>query len=454
MAAHVVIYEPEAGRCCSGACSRIREIARDGLAPDCIEVSEIRRLDEAERGPVPDVVLLRAPARSPLMEALRSLRAVWKNVHVLAAVCEGRAPDLVDSLAAGLNDFFCCPVNEVDFLARLRRGISAHPRKSEGRSVAPNLDMLVGQSPTFLQAIGKIAPVAASKASVLIDGETGVGKELFARAVHYSGDRRSRPFIPINSSALPDQLFENELFGHAKGAYTDASTSEKGLLGEAEGGTVFLDEIDMLSASAQAKLLRFLQDREYRPLGSNKTLVADARIIAASNADLRSLVTQRRFREDLYYRLNILSIHVPPLRERTSDIALLAEHFLARFASQYRRDPIRLSNCAMRKLLGYAWPGNVRELEGLLHRAVVFAITDVLELDDIELPDAGMATESGALGRKDRAMDDFERRYLMDLLAEHHGNVSHAARAAGKDRRTMQRLLRKHSIERAAVSAI
>ena len=200
----------------------------------------------------------------------------------------------------------------------------------------------------------------------------------------------------MNCSALPDHLFENELFGHAKGAYTDASTSEGGLLREADGGTLFLDEVDMLSPSAQAKLLRFLQDREYRPLGSSKSLSADARVISATNANLRELVSQRQFREDLFHRLNVLSFEVPALRSRISDIPLLADHFLMRFAAQYKRPPIQLSRGAVRKLLDYGWPGNVRELEGILHRSVVFVTSNMVEADNIELPAPAMAAAAAS----------------------------------------------------------
>jgi two-component system, NtrC family, response regulator GlrR len=307
----------------------------------------------------------------------------------------------------------------------------------------------VGENREFLRAVSRIGKVTDSNATVLIGGETGVGKELFARAIHYNSPRRSRPFIPINCSAIPDALFENELFGHQKGAFTDAATSTQGLLAEAEGGTVFLDEIDSLSNASQAKLLRFLQDREYRPLGSGKTLVADVRVIAATNAELRLMVSARQFREDLFHRLNILCLHVPPLRERVTDIPLLANHFLAQYATAYDRGEIRFSLAAMRKMLSYSWPGNVRELEGLLHRAVVFSSSDVLDASDIELPDAAAGSAAAALrGGKDLVMIEFERGYLTNLLAEHRGNVSRAAHAAGRDRRTFQRLLRKHGIER------
>ena len=280
---------------------------------------------------------MRVPARQPLREVVRAVRALWKSTAALAAVCNvpHTAAELFDSLQHGLDDFFCCPFPEIDFVTRLRRALSDH-----GASAAEfghcrrdlRLDLLVGESPAFLDAISRIPRISGSAATVLIGGETGVGKELFARAIHYNGERECRPFVPVNCSALPDHLFENELFGHAKGAYTDASSSECGLLHEADGGTLFLDEVDMLSPPAQAKLLRFLQDREYRPLGSSKSLTADARVIAASNANLRELVAHRRFRADLFHRLNVLSLEVPALRNRPSDIPLLANHFLGSMA--------------------------------------------------------------------------------------------------------------------------
>ncbi|KAA0242848.1 MAG: sigma-54-dependent Fis family transcriptional regulator [Candidatus Brocadia sp. AMX2] len=232
--------------------------------------------------------------------------------------------------------------------------------------------------------IEKIPSLAWSDATVMIYGETGTGKELIARAIHYNSHRHGKPFIPVNCGALPDHLIENELFGHAKGAFTDASTAEKGLIAEAEGGALFLDEVDTLSSSAQIKLLRFLQDKEYRHLGSSKSRGADVRVIAATNSNLWYLVETKRFREDLYYRLNVLSVTLPPLRERVSDIPLLAAHFLTRYAKQNRRGLLHLSGDAMQKLIHYPWSGNVRELEGVIQRAAVLCASSVLEPEDID----------------------------------------------------------------------
>lgn len=308
----------------------------------------------------------------------------------------------------------------------------------------------------------------------MIYGETGTGKELIARAIHYNSHRHGKPFIPVNCGALPDHLIENELFGHAKGAFTDASTAEKGLIAEAEGGALFLDEVDTLSSSAQIKLLRFLQDKEYRHLGSSKSRGADVRVIAATNSNLWYLVETKRFREDLYYRLNVLSVTLPPLRERVSDIPLLAAHFLTRYAKQNRRGLLHLSGDAMQKLIHYPWSGNVRELEGVIQRAAVLCASSVLEPEDIDhfSPCGGALLEDSSL-REDKkeacspfisasdfpvtdhslqkvkiqAIGQFERSYLTNLLIAHKGNITHAAKAAGKDRRTLQRLLRKYNLD-------
>ncbi|HEX9429917.1 MAG TPA: sigma 54-interacting transcriptional regulator [Candidatus Bathyarchaeia archaeon] len=311
----------------------------------------------------------------------------------------------------------------------------------------------MGESECFLRAIEKIPRLAYADATVLILGETGTGKELFARAIHYLSSRQGKPFIPLNCGALPDQLFENELFGHAKGAFTDASSAEKGLLAEAEGGTFFLDEIDTLSPPAQIKLLRFLQDQQYRPLGSSKSLRANVRIIAATNTDLRQSVEARLFRKDLYHRINVLSLSLPPLQQRLEDIPLLAALFLDRYRNQYGRGPFHLSRDALQRLLGYHWPGNVRELEVVIQRAVIMACSPTICADDIDLP---LPYQQGVLERisfreaKANAIKQFERAYLTSLLSTCAGNITHAAKAAGKERRALQRLLRKHGLDRHA----
>ena len=323
---------------------------------------------------------------------------------------------------------------------------------------------LIGTSKCFLQATGMIPILSASKSTVLISGETGTGKELFARAIHYSGERRSKPFVPINCAALPDHLIENELFGHHKGAFTGALVEKLGLLHEADGGTLFLDEINSLTIAVQSKLLRVLQDQEFRPLGSTKSKTIDVKIIAATNADLRYLVEIRQFREDLFYRLNVLSVALPPLRDRKEDILLLANHFLKTYGKEFGKANLVIGHTAKSRLMSHDWPGNVRELQAVIHRAVAMGSAETLEANDLDLPEVAkpeltgptmtllsrgsISDDSSFQSMKTRVIEEFERAYLCELLATHHGNISKAARAAKKERRAFQRLLHKHGLDR------
>jgi two-component system response regulator GlrR len=323
-----------------------------------------------------------------------------------------------------------------------------------------NMEVLpgvVGRSRQICEAARQVPLIARSNAPCLLLGETGTGKELFARAMHYLSPRSSHPFVPLNCGAVGDQVFENELFGHAKGAYTDARSQEDGLLAYAEGGTLFLDEVDSLSSSAQVKLLRVLQEREYRPLGSARTLKADVRVLAASNCDVRGAVEKRRFREDLYHRLNVLRLVIPPLRERVEDIPLLAEQFVREFAVDSGDEPVRVSAAAMDRLVAGRWSGNVRELHGVLHRALLMHTGPVLESESLEMPEGDEHMPYHAIPKtlkaaKDVAVRQFEQQYLSEVLRSCQGNVSAAARAAGKERRSFQRLLRKHNVGAGEVS--
>jgi two-component system response regulator AtoC len=355
-----------------------------------------------------------------------------------------------------VDDFLSCPFQEPELHFRLKRIVrsknttvsSAIPADlKEKQRVIP----LVGESPSFLRIVEKISLLAECRTTVLISGETGTGKEVFSRAIHYQSRRSGKPFVPVNCGALPDHLFENELFGHVKGAFTDASSAEKGLIAEAEEGTLFLDEIDTLSPAGQVKLLRFLQDGEYRPVGSARSVNADVRVIAATNTDLKKRVEEKLFREDLYYRLNPLSLSIPSLHDRIEDVVPLTAHFLDRYAREHGQDARAISAHALNKLMDYLWPGNVRELESVITRALTFTRSPVLQPEDFELPsapgDASPRTNS-LREAKNQTIATFERRYLAGLLAQHRGNVTHAAIAAGKERRSFQRLLRKHNLDR------
>lgn len=330
-------------------------------------------------------------------------------------------------------------------------------------------ETLIGASRCFLQVKSMIPLLSRSKSTVLISGETGTGKELFARAIHYSSERRGKPFVPVNCAALPDHLVENELFGHSKGAFTGALVEKHGLFHEADGGTLFLDEINSLNMVAQSKLLRVLQDQEFRPLGSTKSRAVDIKIVAATNTDLRHLVEVRQFREDLFYRLNVLSVVLPPLRDRREDIIELAGQFVKHSAEEFGKRTVRLSPDAITTIMNYAWPGNVRELQSVIHRAVAMATGETLEGSDLDLLDHepteraaacaqeapnGMVIDQGGFqAMKAKMIDEFERAYLSKLLSSYQGNISKAARAAKKERRAFQRLLHKHGLDRRMFSA-
>jgi len=315
---------------------------------------------------------------------------------------------------------------------------------------------LVGTAPAFLKSIAQLPAIARSDAAVLIGGETGTGKELVARAVHYLSDRAPFPFVAVNCGALPDTLLEDELFGHERGAFTDAHAKKTGLLAHAEKGTLFLDELDTLSARAQIVLLRMLQDKQYRPVGAGAEQQADVRILSATNAALDQLVERGAFRADLYYRLCVFSIRLPPLRERVEDISRLATHFV-RTHTREGTPLLTLTPEAMECLLAHSWPGNVRELENAIIRAIHISEDRThLTVEDLGLPpQPAHADEPGPAGRtagvfqtlKRQAIESFERAYLTRLMADHQGNISRAARAAGKERRDLGKLLKKCRID-------
>lgn len=309
------------------------------------------------------------------------------------------------------------------------------------------LDHIIGESAAFVALLTQINSIAKHDVCVLILGETGTGKEVFARAVHYCSQRSGKPFIPVNCGAIPADLLENEFFGHESGAFTSANCSRRGILKEADGGTLFLDEVDCLPPFAQVKLLRFLQDGQFRPLGSAATCSADVRVVAASNANFKEILEAGRLRTDLYYRLNVLSMQLPPLREREDDIFLLARYFLAKYADKFKVQAREFSAAALQKLMCHAWPGNVRELENVVQRAVVLADHAIIGPDDIRIADRESKLEDQTFQElKAKAIDQFEQSYVRRLLLIHDGNITKAAQAAGKDRRAFWELMRKHNI--------
>ena len=358
---------------------------------------------------------------------------------------------LLDLLAAGIFDFVSAPWVDASLLARLRRAVGAVPLTPSlclTQAQSPALRELIGSSPAFVKQVAMLPTIAGCDSGVLILGETGTGKEVCARAIHYTSARANRPMVAVNCGAIPAELLESELFGHVRGAFTSAHASRTGLVREAEGGTLFLDEIDSLPLAAQAKLLRFLQDMEYRPVGGDAIHKANVRVIAACNQNLSHLVDRGAFRRDLFFRLHVLTVHLPPLRERSEDICTLALRFVQQFSAQSGRPSIGLSPQAARHLLTHDWPGNVRELKHVIERAVLLAQGPTIQPEDLRLPDVGAdaGADDSFHAAKARMVDAFERGYLERLLAASGGNITQAAEVARKNRRALFELIRKHGI--------
>ena len=322
---------------------------------------------------------------------------------------------------------------------------------------------LIGQSDGFLGVLDTVKRVANFDVVVSIYGETGTGKELIARTLHYLSGRKGGPFEPVNCGAIPDTLFESQLFGHKRGAFTDANADRKGFIAQAEGGTLFLDEVEALSPKGQVALLRFLQDMSFQRVGGTKLHTADVRVVVASNVDLNELSQSLGgFREDLFYRLNVLPIRIPPLRERRDDIPLLAKHFLDRFRASFKLPHKRFGEAAIDWLADNDWPGNVREMENTIQRGILLANDDEIQPCHLMAEDAsgdGVVTSTHAdtvnrlsfKAAKQQVVDRFEREYLQSLLLQFDGNLTRAAQHAETERRTLGRLLKKHSIDRAAM---
>jgi DNA-binding NtrC family response regulator len=319
---------------------------------------------------------------------------------------------------------------------------------------------LLGDSASFRRALQLIRKVSPLDVPVLISGETGTGKELAARAIHHLGARRDAPFLAVNCGAIPDSLVESELFGHTRGAFTDAKDARDGLIAQARGGTLFLDELEALSEHGQVALLRFLQDRVYRPLGG-PTVQADVRVIGATNVNLTALAAKGAYRTDLLFRLSVLLVDLPPLRARDGDVLLLAEHFLRRFSEEYRLPMRMLAEAARVWLSRHDWPGNVRELENLIHREFLLSEGPEIALETLSphahAPAAGPASEPPTgvpcfRQAKAHAIAQFERAYVTSLLQRTCGNISLAARISGKDRRSLGRLVKRHNLVRASLT--
>jgi two-component system response regulator HydG len=378
------------------------------------------------------------------------------DLPVVVITAFGSMETAIAAIRAGAYDFLPKPFETDALSLTLERALQHRALREEVKRLRRAVDDsghfgdLLGSSAPMQAIYALLAKISETEASVLITGESGTGKEVVARALHGRGRRREGPFVAINCAAVPENLLESELFGHVRGAFTDARSARTGLFSQADGGTLFLDEIGELPPALQAKLLRALQERTIRPIGGDREIPYDARIVAATNRDLEDAVEQRRFREDLYYRINVIRIELPPLRARGGDILLLAQHFLEQYATRMNKSVTGLTAPAAEKLASYAWPGNVRELQNSMERAVALTAFEKLTVDD--LPERVRSYKrSHVLVASDDpqelvSMDEVERRYILRVLEATSGNKRAAAKILGFDRRTLYRKLERYGV--------
>jgi len=403
-----------------------------------------------------DLVLtdFKLPGMSGL-EMLQLIKRQNTQIPVIVMTAFGTIENAVEAMKAGASDFLLKPFDLEHLTAVVNKALEIRNLREENRALREELgrkyqwDNIVGRSPAMQQIFASIMRVAPTRATVLLAGESGVGKDLIARAIHFHSPRKDRPFVKINCTALPENLMESELFGYEKGAFTGATTSKPGKFEQADTGTVMLDEIGDVPANIQVKLLRVLQEREFERLGSNKTLHIDVRVIAATNRDLRVALEEGTFREDLYYRLNVVPLEIPPLRERKEDIPYLAEHFVEKLAPEMGNQVTGITHAAMDKLMQYSWPGNVRELENVIERSLVMASGDKLDANDIRLDmNLRPRQSNGDLTLPEgMSLDTYEQELIRDALKRANGNKSQAARLLGLTRNALRYRLTQMGIE-------
>ncbi|HSS39155.1 MAG TPA: sigma-54 dependent transcriptional regulator, partial [Polyangia bacterium] len=387
--------------------------------------------------------------RSSGLDVLAAFTAKAPNTPVILITAFGDVTGAMEAIQRGAYDYVSKPFNIEELRLTVARAIERRRLVAEQKTVPTDgktqLQDIVGKSPVMLEVYKLVARVAASTATVLVEGESGTGKELVARSIHTHSPRANAPFVPVNCTALTESLLESELFGHARGAFTGAVAAKRGLFETASGGTLFLDEIGDMGPKMQAQLLRTLQDGEVRPVGGTDSIRVDVRLVCATNKDLEDEVKAGRFREDLYFRINVVTVHLPPLRDRREDIPSLVAHFLSKTARRERRAVAAMSPEALRLLTGYAWPGNVRELENAIERAVAVAKGNVVLPSDLppEVGGAGpvVSGEGGGIIEDRPTLAELERRYIALVLHESGGNKKKAAEKLGIDRRTLYRAL-------------
>ncbi|MBI3805275.1 MAG: sigma-54-dependent Fis family transcriptional regulator [Nitrospirae bacterium] len=386
------------------------------------------------------------------LEVLRRYKEQSPETLVILVTAFGSMESAIDAMKAGAFDYVSKPFREDEIKIVVRRALDQRRLQKENEQYRQEftrtygLNQIIGHSRLMTDIYKTVAMITDRNSTVLILGESGTGKELIARAIHYNGPRAGKPFVVVNCAALPEPLLESEMFGHVRGAFTGAIASKKGLFEEAEGGTLFLDEIGEMGLALQAKLLRALQEREIRRVGANDPIRVDVRIITATNQPLEQRVKEGRFREDLLYRLRVVTIPLPPLRDRREDIPLLADYFLKRYAAETKKRDLAFTPQALEAMSRYAWPGNVRELQHAIEQAVVLTTGRVILPEDLPLSVRdGPASEEGLPPFPLMSLDELQRQYLIRVLQEV-SNRTEAARILGIDRRTLYRMARRHGI--------
>jgi DNA-binding NtrC family response regulator len=378
------------------------------------------------------------------IDLVRHVRENCKDTEVMTITGYPSIEGAVKAIKTGAEEYLTKPFTDEELFSAVRRTLDKLHLRRIGQTRLQKMPSapygIIGESAVVGKVLSAVAKTASTSATVLISGESGTGKELVARAVHYSSSRASAPFVPVNCGGIPEGLLESELFGHVKGAFTGATESRAGFFQTADGGTIFLDEISDTSLSMQIKLLRVLEDKEVHMVGASRSRKVDIRIIAATNKDLASLVGKGVFREDLFFRLHVLTVAMPPLRERGDDILLLAYHFAAKFAEEFGKSTLRFSDNALQVLRNYHWPGNVRELENVVQRLVVMTDSDLIEVSDLpSLMRFSALRETGL----DRTLAEVEAEYIRNVLVSVKGNKTKAAEILQIDRKTLREKLKK-----------
>jgi DNA-binding NtrC family response regulator len=435
---------------------KLRRVIELHLLSEGFEVDQCRTAEEALRAADrADLVLtdVRLPGKGGI-ELLADLKRQNSAAPVIVMTAFGTVETAVEAMKSGAVDFLLKPFSLDHLTTVVNKALEVRALKDENRQLKEELgrryalDSIIGRSPAMQQIFATVMRVAPTRATVLLAGESGVGKDLIARAIHHHSPRRDRPLVKIDCTALPETLMESELFGYEKGAFTGAVGSKPGKFEQAHTGTVFLDEIGDVPPSIQVKLLRVLQEREFERLGSNVTRQIDVRVIAATNADLRAAIEQGEFREDLYYRLNVVPIEIPPLRERKEDIPYLAEHFVRKLGPDCGSLVDCLTDAAMSKLMAYHWPGNVRELENVIERSLVMCSGRQLDASDIKLDENPRArTGDTAFLPEGMTLDGYEQEIIREAMRRAGGNKSHAARLLGLTRNALRYRLAQMGME-------